>query len=1158
MASRIAPLSACAWLLCFSPACQRGDANADRDSLAPANALWVSPVDEASGKAPTLRLVSGSQSETVLEFTLNGFYRSTPAAFGGRDDLVIPGGAVRRELGSPALPTFSRWLVVPEGSTPALEVGATETRVLSGYNLRPVLPQAKRDAPPPSEPAIVLDEHVYGNDAMWPEAGAVLDDTSHLRALKIVRLEITPLRHNPVTGALEVTTRMRLTVHHESSRRALTQRYGGDSALFEQLYDATIINYGAMPRLHAADAPKQERLLIVAGDRHVASLEPFVQWKRERGLLVDVLPMSKVGDTAAAVKEAIRQSYEDASKAPLTYVLLVGNATDIPVNWGTGHCASDSMYAMLAGDDIIADVLIGRIAADTVDQTQMQLSKILAYEMNPPEGEAARWLIRGMGISSSQGSSVNDDTRSDRIRANLLKIGFESVDQLYNKFNTATPANINAKLNEGRGWVTYMGHGSGTSWASTNGGEYSVSSVKQLANASKTPIIIDISCLNGGHAEGAECLAEAFMHQGTLASPSGTLAMFSASTSTAWDPSGDLGEGVAAGLTDQNEYVLGRAVLRGLLYMKQQSSSNDAQEVWEQYNLFGDPSLLIRSRLPAKAQVTHDPFVVIGPSSFPVRVQACAGANCTPLSGASIAILEGDDLAGFATSDAAGQASLSVNTTGSGKPVLLEVTGRDLVPYRAHLDVGATSCGRLNVQPATTSCSGQVQVSLVDADLSDATIDVSATSGAASLPVTLNRLAATRYQGQLTLGADLQVSDGETLEVVYADVSCDGAPARVAAKVAIDCQGPAISELQALELAATGARLHWKTDELATGVVHWGQGAPTSQSDATTPALEQSVTLSNLTPLTNYVVQIDATDLVGNVTVGGGSFSFTTPACTPSCSGRQCGPDGCGGSCGQCSVPTSCGASGQCVLGDCMGATYEGCCSGNTNYWCSGGKLTASACSGTTTCGWASSYYSCYGHGAEPTGQHPIACPWDGRCEPQCHGVCGGDDGCGGTCPACSSGLQGKLMINEILADPPAGVDVNGDGQASPTLDEFVELLNTSDGALDLSGVTLTDQAYKALGKARYAFPAGTVLAPHAAVVVWGSMALLGLNNDGDTLYLEQGEQLLDTVTYGGEAGHDVSLTRATDGDASSPFVLHTALSGEPYSPGSRSDGGTF
>ena len=155
------------------------------------------------------------------------------------------------------------------------------------------------------------------------------------------------------------------------------------------------------------------------------------------------------------------------------------------------------------------------------------------------------------------------------------------------------------------------------------------------------------------------------------------------------------------------------------------------------------------------------------------------------------------------------------------------------------------------------------------------------------------------------------------------------------------------------------------------------------------------------------------------------------------------------------------------------------------------------------------------------------------------------------------------LVINEVLADPPAGYDANGDGVASPTADEFVELFNAGETLLDLGGATLSD----ATG-VRATFPAGTKLGSNKALVLFGGgapalpgvtalvLGPLSLNNGGDRLVVRGPTGLiLAEMTYGPEGGMDQSLVRSLEGNVDAPFVGHRAVSDQPASPGRRSSG---
>ncbi|HUF63879.1 MAG TPA: lamin tail domain-containing protein [Verrucomicrobiales bacterium] len=170
------------------------------------------------------------------------------------------------------------------------------------------------------------------------------------------------------------------------------------------------------------------------------------------------------------------------------------------------------------------------------------------------------------------------------------------------------------------------------------------------------------------------------------------------------------------------------------------------------------------------------------------------------------------------------------------------------------------------------------------------------------------------------------------------------------------------------------------------------------------------------------------------------------------------------------------------------------------------------------------------------------------------------------------------VVINEILADPPGSRpehlegDANGDGVRDSSADEFVELVNGSQTAIDLSGWTISDGA-----ALRHVFAEGTVLGPGLAVVVFGgglpapesggaqlltaSTGRLGLNNGGDTVILMNREGApVEEVSYGREGGSGQSLNRDPD-VAGRVWVEHSwAEGGEGrlFSPGLRADGSPF
>lgn len=91
---------------------------------------------------------------------------------------------------------------------------------------------------------------------------------------------------------------------------------------------------------------------------------------------------------------------------------------------------------------------------------------------------------------------------------------------------------------------------------------------------------------------------------------------------------------------------------------------------------------------------------------------------------------------------------------------------------------------------------------------------------------------------------------------------------------------------------------------------------------------------------------------------------------------------------------------------------------------------------------------------------------------------------------ATTPALRGGILVNEILPDPAgssSSVDTDGSGSAEDS-DEFVELFNTGDAAVDLAGMSLWDAG----SGEWFSFPADSVLSPGGYALV-----VMGLQNGG-------------------------------------------------------------
>ncbi len=139
-----------------------------------------------------------------------------------------------------------------------------------------------------------------------------------------------------------------------------------------------------------------------------------------------------------------------------------------------------------------------------------------------------------------------------------------------------------------------------------------------------------------------------------------------------------------------------------------------------------------------------------------------------------------------------------------------------------------------------------------------------------------------------------------------------------------------------------------------------------------------------------------------------------------------------------------------------------------------------------------------------------------------------------------SIGSGPAVFLNEVLANEPG----------SARRGEFVELVNASDVAIDISGYVIGDA-----DRARIRLPEGALIEPGGAFVVTGADAHLGLANGGDTVRLFDAHgHLIDSMFYTADQVRldGVSLNRSPDGAFLGSWVTHRELSTSDSSPGGR------
>ncbi|MDD5718719.1 MAG: C25 family cysteine peptidase [Candidatus Krumholzibacteria bacterium] len=660
-----------------------------------AQAAWIG-LDGAEYSEPRITVSDVAFGRTQVEIEVPGLAIET-VMIGGQEyaQIMLPGHVQLLDHGEPMLPYLTTSLIIPDQGTPWVRILKTEYREFTTSPPEPGRGAILRSV----DPATVPYEFGPAYDGgVFPAEIASVSDPYIVRDYRGASVRLFPVQWDADRGILRVLQSVTYEV--------VTEGQGGVNAkepsfrpiyrTFASLYAQQFANYdnAAKYELNSAEGP----MLIVCYDAFAGAMQPFIQWKMERGLEVELITTSSVGGTVAGIQNAITTRYN--SPEGLAYVILVGDGPQVPHYSGAYEGANDdTRYMRLAGTDVYPDGLISRISATTAAQVATQVVKFVTYERDIVA--PADWTHMGTGIASNEGSP-SDITRAEWLRADLLAYNFTHIDGIYQGQGGSTAA-IAAAINDGRSLVNYIGHGSGTAWNSVT---FTNSNVHALTNTA-WPWIIDVSCLNGGISAIGESFAEAWMRAGSEAQPHGAIGIYSASTSTPWVPPCVMQTEVVDLLCAEASQVLGVLVHGGIMkVLDTYGQSGSGLQLVEQYNLFGDCSLLVRTASPATLEVAHQPIVPLFTPTFAVNA---GQPNMTvTLSGNGV-------IYGTGTTDESGQVVLEmireVDTVGE---VTLTVFGYNVETYRVTLL--AVVPANIAIEPATVPVGETTDVTVTVTD----------------------------------------------------------------------------------------------------------------------------------------------------------------------------------------------------------------------------------------------------------------------------------------------------------------------------------------------------------------------------------------------------------------------------------------------------------
>ncbi len=617
-----------------------------------AGAEWI----DLGGDDFEVRLIESDGLRTIYEITVGGF-DAEPVLIDGETyySIGLAGESVDLAAGYPALPDVRRAVIIPDDRKVALTLLEVDSVDLPGMPIAPSKGNLLRSVDPATVPYEFGE--IYQNGEIWPMSPVDLDAPHILRDYRGVMVDANVFQYLPQTQTLRVHTRMLLEVSPAGVGDInILDRAEALSKLdpqFANLYESHFINFGASDRY--TPVLEDGGLLIVAHDAFLSNMQPLLDWKLQKGIPTKLVGTSETGTTATQIKAYIQNEYDTGD---LGYVLLVGDAPHIPLPSG----GSDPMYSLLAGSDSYPDIFVGRFSAENATHVDTQVDRSIHYERDIAADDD--WLSQGMGIASAEGSGIGDDGEADWehmdvIRDKLLAYNYTLVDQIYDT-NGGSAAQVTAGCNDGRSIINYCGHGWLQGWSTTG---FDNGNVNVLTNDNMLPFINSVAC-NTGEFQSGTCFGEAWMWATNAGEPTGAIGFYGSIISMSWAPPMSSQDETIDLLVDDQMRTIGGLYFNGSCLMMDEYGSSGVNE-FENWTIFGDPSLAVRTMQAQAMAVNHSGALFIGMTEYDVSIPGLEGALC--------ALYANGVLYGSGLTNAAGLATITMGEAPA-EPMTLTLT----------------------------------------------------------------------------------------------------------------------------------------------------------------------------------------------------------------------------------------------------------------------------------------------------------------------------------------------------------------------------------------------------------------------------------------------------------------------------------------------------
>jgi hypothetical protein len=624
----------------------------------------------------------------------------------GYDLVSFPGCEFTSRVGEPRLPVKQLCFVLPPYQTVKGVVVKSKRQVelIGEFNIFPVQPPITLGFQTQSQELVLPKPEVYNSNEPYPQEAVRITSDGYSFGYHLVSVEVYPLQYIPSEKKLLLNEEIEFSFEMGGSQEGLTpvmKRRLRTQRQIERMIKGLVYNpetvdiYPNSPlhlveevkNIQGFDLEKVEsspdlvvEYVIITADSLASQFQPLADWRMREGIPAAIVTLSWIESHywGCDLQEKIRNFIKDAySNLGTVYVLLGGDTEIVPVRMGWGYYSgwvevpTDVYYSAIDGnwnwdgdshfgednqDDKFPDLFVGRLPARDRKSVENMVNKILKYEREPNTNYLMRMLLMGASVRDDGGDREGQTTKEAISSLSGIPDEMEiyklySHHEEYGGDAELDSGNVRRALNSGFGIVNHYDHGSKygiDTGIKTGGGRLEIGDIDSLRNDYMPFIIFSFSCYCA--AFNYDCIAEHFL----LHPAGGALAFighsWSANTNQDYDDTLFF-----QALFDSLYFRIGETFWKTRLMTYGKESDEYLLYI---LTFLGDPGMPVWIHPPQKLFVNYPQEVLTQDTVFTITVKD--SVTSTPVEGALVCLLKGEESYNFGYTDANGKVDFSL------------------------------------------------------------------------------------------------------------------------------------------------------------------------------------------------------------------------------------------------------------------------------------------------------------------------------------------------------------------------------------------------------------------------------------------------------------------------------------------------------------------